>query len=180
MLAWSSAGTWPRNTSDSVPRLMPLNIACTSTCSGPSSGRASSRSAARPAASIHSARAVRSAIAIETTLEKHVGRQLETAHQRPEAQRLPEIDAGLALPHDQRRHRELQPIEAARCEEARHGHPAALDEDPGQAALTQHAEHSRRCATRADAHHLGEAVTLAELGQLVATQQQRGGEAIIE
>ena len=52
------AGTSPRNTSVSVPRLTPVNRVRTSTSSGPGSGRGDSRISALPGSASQSARAV--------------------------------------------------------------------------------------------------------------------------
>src|SRR5918999_6069752 len=116
---WLS-GTRPWNTVVSVPRLIPLVSASTRISPGPGSGRCSLRSSPCPGATTQNARAS----AIEAAFEQDVPPQVELAHRRTQAvAQAPDLgqrDARAAGADDQRRDRDLQAMQAARREKARH------------------------------------------------------------
>src|SRR5690606_37112822 len=134
-------GTCPWNTRLSVPRLMPLARASTRISPGPGSGSCSVRSSPCPGATIQNARAS----GIEPAFEQNVPPQIELAHRGTQAVAqaadLRQRDARAARADDQRRNRNLQPVQTAGREEARHGDPAAFDEHPAQPAPGQNLEH---------------------------------------
>src|SRR5688572_23039637 len=109
MLWRTASGTPPRNTRDSVPRLMPLNSLSTRTSPPPGAASTSSRSSAWPGPITQSARA-RSSLLIQITLEHHVTGEVEAARLWPEPQRLIQEQARAPLPHEHRRDRDLQSI----------------------------------------------------------------------
>src|SRR5438874_2364333 len=131
---WLS-GTRPMKTRLSVPRLMPLATARTSTSFSPRAGNVSSRSSPRPGATTQKARA-RSRT--EDALIEHVLAEPQLAQARPQAfvrhGDLRQREARPARPQNDRRHRELQAVKRTGAQETRDGDAAPFDEEKGAAA----------------------------------------------
>src|SRR5579883_831934 len=129
------AGTRPRKTRLSVPRLTPLRSARTRTSPARSGGSATSRSSPRPGAAIQKARATS---LMEDAFVEHVLAETEPADARPQAlvrfENLRQHQARPSRAQEQRRHHELQPVDDAGDEKARDGDAAALDEEEMESA----------------------------------------------
>src|SRR6516164_6418822 len=125
---WLS-GTRPMKTRLSVPRLMPLITARTSTSFSPRGGSAVSRNSLRPGAVTQKARA-RSVM--KDALIEHVVAEPHLPHARPQPLirhgDFRQREARPARAEDDRGDRELEAIERTRTQEARDGDAAPFDE----------------------------------------------------
>ena len=141
----SLSGTRPAMTNASVPRLMALARAHTSASVLVTGGSVSARNSPRPGPTIQKARAAFEPAGrsgpIKSALEHHVFAHHEAARRR--TQRLGErvdkrqANAGAAGADDERGNGDLQMRERAHGEEARHGDPAAFDQQGAHAARFQ-------------------------------------------
>src|SRR5690348_15405689 len=171
----------------SVPRLMPLQMARTSTWPLRGGASAARRSSPLPGAATQNARALPASVMEDAFVERILAER-EAAQARPHSLLrrgdLGQREAGTARSQDDRRHGELQPVERAGDEKARDRDAAALDEQEIQPARRQRrADVTRRepaiLVTRQQ-HDLGLAQPLAGLRAICRRQHQRRRNAVPE
>src|SRR5713101_2910647 len=135
-------GTRPTKTRLSVPRLMPLAMARTSTSPGRGGARGARRSSPCPGAATQNARALPASV-MEDAFVEHVLAETEAAQARPQALvRLDDLrqrQARAPGAEDDRRDGELQQVERAGDEKARDGDAAAFDEQEIEPARRERA-----------------------------------------
>src|SRR5580692_2495275 len=121
MVRYSLIGTRPRNTRLSVPRLIALTCARIKTSLSPGAGKAALRISPRPGSASQKARACRVISEAENTLKERIGAERQTADGRPKTKaRLGDRRQGqarLARTQEQRRDRDLQPVETTGAQE---------------------------------------------------------------
>src|SRR6516164_5944821 len=155
MTLYCDGGTRPANTSDSVPREMPLASARTRTSSSRGWETSSSRISPRPEATVQNARALTRTPsrtgggprAVHGDIEQHIlaepVRRPGEAHAEFGPRHRRQRERGNAVAEQQRRDGHVQAVEQSGGEEARHGDTAALHQQPPQSPPGERRNHGR-------------------------------------